>query len=281
MTSAVEHIPTDMTVTADASLTLAALQAELAKGGQWLPIDPPSPGSLTIANLLAHNLSGPRRLSYGTIRDYAIGLRVRLADGRTIKTGGKVVKNVAGYDLQKLFIGAGHTLGMIVEATFKLRPLPEAEQFVRQPCATLADAGAVIAAVLDSPLTPTVLDLHSPSSGDTNSSLLILGFDGSREEVEWQLSKARELGFLEQASLEYEKNFWATPDSIRKISVLPSRLIETIAQSGGGSFVARAGNGILYCPGAPQHAENNLPVHLWQRAREAFDPNNILAALPS
>ena len=150
MSSAVEHIPTDMTVTADASLTLAALQAELAAGGQWLPIDPPSPGGLTIADLLAHNLSGPRRFGYGTIRDYVIGMKVRLADGRTIKCGGKVVKNVAGYDLQKLFIGDGNTLGTIVEATFKLRPRPEMEQFVQKPCATLADAGAAIDAVLDS-----------------------------------------------------------------------------------------------------------------------------------
>jgi glycolate oxidase FAD binding subunit len=279
MTSAIEHIPTDMTVTADASLTLNALQAELAKGGQWLPIDPPSPESLSIASLLAHNLSGPRRFGYGTIRDYVIGMKVHLADGRTIKCGGKVVKNVAGYDLQKLFIGAGNTLGMIVEATFKLRPRPEAEQFMQKPCATLADAGAAINAVLDSPLTPTVLDLHCVN---TNPLFLVLGFDGSREEVDWQLTKARELGFVEPGNLEYEKKFWATqPDSIRKLSVLPSKLIETIEQSGGGRFVARAGNGILYHDGQPQRRDNNLPVHLWQRAKAAFDPKNILAALPS
>jgi len=279
MTSAIEHISTDMTVTADAGLTLAALQTELAKGGQWLPIDPPSPGSLSIANLLAHNLSGPRRFGYGTIRDYVIGLRVRLADGRTIKCGGKVVKNVAGYDLQKLFIGAGNTLGMIVEATFRLRPLPETEQFVQKPCATLADAGAAIAAVLDSPLTPTVLDLHGVK---TNSTLLVLGFDGGTDEVGWQLARARELGFLDTATLDYEKTFWATqPDSIRKMSVLPSKLIETIAQSGGGRFVARAGNGILYHDGAPERPDNNLPVHLWQRAKKAFDPQGILDSLPS
>jgi hypothetical protein len=169
-----------------------------------------------------------------------------------------------------LFIGAGNTLGMIIEATFKLRPLPAAEQFVQKPCAALADAGAVIAAVLDSPLTPTVLDLHNVN---TNSSFLVLGFDGSREEVEWQLAVARELGFFEAAHLDYEKNFWATqPDSIRKISVLPSRLIETISQNAGGRFVARAGNGILYCHGAPQPLENDLPVHLWQRVRDAFTP---------
>jgi len=279
MSNVVEHIPTDMTVTANASLTLAALQAELAKGGQWLPIDPPSPGSLSVANLLAHNLSGPRRFAYGTIRDYVIGLRVRLADGRTIKCGGKVVKNVAGYDLSKLFIGAGNTLGAIVEATFKLRPLPDAEQFVRKSCATLEEAGTVITAALDSPLTPTILDLHNVN---TNSSFIVLGFDGSQEEVEWQLARARDLGFLEATSLDYEKSFWATqPDSIRKISVLPSRLIETISQSGGGRFLARAGNGILYCHGAPQPLDNNGPVHLWQRAREEFDPKNILAALTS
>jgi glycolate oxidase FAD binding subunit len=196
-----------------------------------------------------------------------------------IKTGGKVVKNVAGYDLQKLFIGAGNTLGMIVEATFKLRPLPELEQFVQKPCAALAEAGAAIAAVLDSPLAPAVLDLHNVN---TNHSFLVLGFAGSREEVEWQLGAARKLGFLETASLEYEKNFWATPPApISKISVLPSRLIETITQRGGERFVARAGNGILYYHGAPPEPENNLPVHLWQRARQAFDPKNILASLPS
>src|SRR3989442_5872573 len=126
----VEHTPEDMTVTVETGLTLAALQTELAKRGQWLPIDPPGADQLSVESLLATNASGPRRYGYGTIRDYVIGLKVALADGRVIKSGGKVVKNVAGYDLIKLFIGSQRSLGVIAEATFKLRPLPETEAVV-------------------------------------------------------------------------------------------------------------------------------------------------------
>src|SRR6185503_10819360 len=122
-----EHAPEDMTVTVEAGATLASLQRALASRGQWLPVDPPHPERLTLAGLLDTNASGPRRAGFGTIRDYVIGLRVALADGRLIRSGGKVVKNVAGYDLMKLFIGARGTLGVIVEVTFKLLPLPEAE----------------------------------------------------------------------------------------------------------------------------------------------------------
>ncbi|HZM02296.1 MAG TPA: FAD-binding oxidoreductase [Candidatus Saccharimonadales bacterium] len=263
MTPALEHSPEDMTATADAGLTLAALQTDLAKGGQWLPIDPPFPESLSLADLLAHDRSGPRRFGYGTIRDYVIGLKVRLADGRVIKTGGKVVKNVAGYDLQKLFIGAKHDLGSIVEATFKLRPLPETEQFVQRRCSSLSEAAVMIDTILDSPLNPTVLDLHPCA--------VVLGFDGSRDEVEWQLAKAKEMGFVEQANLNYERRFWADdPGTIGKISVLPSRLIETIQQHGGSSYVARAGNGILYCHNAIPSSDESRPLHLLQRVKQIF-----------
>ncbi len=132
-----EHTPEDMTVTVEAGATLAALQRALAALGQWLPIDPPHPERLTVAALLDTNASGPRRAGFGTIRDYVIGLRVALADGRLVRSGGKVVKNVAGYDLMKLFIGARGTLGVIVEVTFKLLPLPEAEAFVQAHFGTL------------------------------------------------------------------------------------------------------------------------------------------------
>lgn len=268
MTAAIEHIPEDMTVTADASLTLTALQTELAKGGQWLPVDPPSPGSLTIANLITRNASGPRRFGYGTIRDYVIGLKVRLHDGRIIKTGGKVVKNVAGYDLPKLFIGSGETLGNIIDTTFKLRPLPERECFAQKPCTTLAEAGAAIETVLNSPMTPTVLDLYNTNAGLFS---IVLGFDGTKEEVEWQSVEARKLGFADEAHLDYEKDFWAVElASIRKMSVLPSRLIETITKSVTGNFVARAGNGVVYYHGEAPPLGAHLPVHLWKRVREAF-----------
>ncbi len=116
----VEHAPEDLTVVVEAGVNLGALQKILATRGQWLPIDPPRPESTTIAEILNANASGPRRFGYGTVRDYLIGIKVALADGRVIKAGGKVVKNVAGYDLCKLFVGSQGSLGLIVEATFKL-----------------------------------------------------------------------------------------------------------------------------------------------------------------
>src|SRR5256885_1683779 len=125
------HTPEDMTVTVEAGMTLAALQAELAKRGQWLPVDPPHPKQLTVEALLATNASGPRRFGYGTIRDYVIGIKVVLADGRVVKSGRRGGKNVAGYDLCKLFVGSRGSLGGLAETIFKLRPVPEAERVVQ------------------------------------------------------------------------------------------------------------------------------------------------------
>ncbi len=122
-----DYHPEDMTVTAEAELLLSDLQSRLKENGQWLPIDPPFPERTTIGELISQNLSGPRRYAFGTIREHLLGLTVQLADGRVVKSGGKVVKNVAGYDLHKLFVGSRGTLGTIVQATFKVRPSPEKE----------------------------------------------------------------------------------------------------------------------------------------------------------
>jgi FAD/FMN-containing dehydrogenase len=177
---------------------------------------------------------------------------------------------VAGYDLLKLFIGGRHTLGTIVEATFKLRPLPECEQFVQKKCASLAEAGALLDTIMDSPLTPVVLDLHSPS-------VLVLGLAGTREDVDWQLTCARGFGLSDPANLDYEKNFWT--GEAQKISVLPSRVIETIASLGATPFVARAGNGVIYCRDAKNLPKMELPVHLMQRVKVAFDPQGLRPSL--
>src|SRR5262249_27524736 len=125
-----EHKAEDMTCRVEAGMTLADLQRALADRGQWLPLDPPCADRLSIGALLAASPSGPRRFGYGTVRDYVIGLTAVLADGRVIHSGGNVVKNVAGYDLMKLFIGSRGSLGVITEVTFKLRPIPEVETFV-------------------------------------------------------------------------------------------------------------------------------------------------------
>ena len=126
--SAVE--PGDLTITVEAGATLAEVQAALAPHGLFLPIDAPYPDRATIGGILAVNAFGASRLGYGTARDWLIGLTVVDAAGRLTKGGGKVVKNVTGYDLPKLHLGALGTLGILAEATFKVAPLPEAERTV-------------------------------------------------------------------------------------------------------------------------------------------------------
>ena len=122
----VEHEPADLTATIQAGKSLADLQRHLAESGQFLALDPPSGQDATIGGILAVNASGPSRHAYGTARDLILGMRAVQADGRIIKAGGRVVKNVAGYDLSRLLIGSLGSLGIIVEACFRLAPLPSA-----------------------------------------------------------------------------------------------------------------------------------------------------------
>ncbi|MBV9872582.1 MAG: FAD-binding oxidoreductase [Frankiaceae bacterium] len=129
MTRVLEHAAGDLVVTAQAGVPLAALQEQVASAGQWLALDPPEAGA-TVGGVVAAAASGPRRLLYGTPRDLLIGVTVVLADGTVAKSGGKVVKNVAGYDLGKLFTGSFGTLGVIAECTFRLHPLPVARRVI-------------------------------------------------------------------------------------------------------------------------------------------------------
>jgi glycolate oxidase FAD binding subunit len=118
------HEPGDLVASVQAGTTLQTLQDELRKHGQLLPIEAPFPREATVGGVLAANASGPSRLGYGTARDWLIGIRVVHSDGTVTKAGGRVVKNVTGYDLNKLYVGSLGTLGVIVEATFKLAPMP-------------------------------------------------------------------------------------------------------------------------------------------------------------
>jgi glycolate oxidase FAD binding subunit len=127
LNAVVEHEPADLTATVLAGRTLADLQEQLASAGQFLPLDPPSPAEATIGGIVATNAAGPSRHAHGTARDLVLGLRFVQADGRVIKAGGKVVKNVAGYDMCRLLIGSMGTLGVIVEACFRLTPLPKTQ----------------------------------------------------------------------------------------------------------------------------------------------------------
>jgi FAD/FMN-containing dehydrogenase len=285
-----EHKVEDMTARVETGMTLAVLQEHLQSRGQWLPVDPPSPERLSLGSLLASDASGPRRFGCGTIRDHLLGLTVALADGRLIRSGGNVVKNVAGYDLMKVFIGSRGSLGVLVEATFKLRPVPGCEKFVEAQCVSLPDADKLVEAVLDSELAPLVLDLHSLWAAP-NVLSLVLGFAGTTEEVEWQLSKAAALGFMQPSSLDYEKKFHAASALVNKVSVLPSQTTAVIGRLGGARFVARMGNGIVYHDGpaigpaiGSNEARNTSAPgridQLTQRLKDEFDPKHILPEPP-
>ncbi len=120
----VEYAPDDLTITVDAGATIAAIQTELTQHNQFLPLDPPLPARATIGGTLATNANGPLRLRYGPARDFTLGMSVVNAEGKITKSGGKVVKNVAGYEMAKLNIGAFGTLGIISQVTFKVYPKP-------------------------------------------------------------------------------------------------------------------------------------------------------------
>jgi len=194
-----EHEPGDLTATAEAGVTLAALQSELGRRGQWLSLDPPSAERATLGGILAANASGPRRHLYGTVRDLLIGVTVVTADGSIVRGGGKVVKNVAGYDLPKLYVGSFGTLGVIADATVKLRPRPDADRLVVARFHRLKDAGGGARAVMASDLVPAALELIDGEAyravvgaRDAGAGLLI-ALDGIVEQVEWQCAEVSRL----------------------------------------------------------------------------------------
>lgn len=276
----VEHTPEDMTVTVQAGLNWAEFQEALAEKGQWIPVDPPLAQLWTVRDVLDHALFGPRRCGFGLVRDYALGLRVIDAQGSIIRAGGKVVKNVAGYDLTRLYIGARGSLGIIIEATFKVLPLPEAQGFGEMRVSSLEHAEDVLAGISESQLQPAILDFHNvPAAGIAPGMWIVIGFSGAREDVDAQLADAAVMGLSTPTNLDHDKRFWeaAPAGGVSTISVLPSKLTETIARVKPRFFVARAANGILHYLGDAARSEFVDPAGLNARIKKAFDPEGKFA----
>jgi glycolate oxidase FAD binding subunit len=154
------HDHGDLTATIEAGAPLREVNAVLARQGQWLPLDPPFADRATIGGLLASNDSGPLRHRFGTPRDLVIGVRLATTDGVLSKAGGKVVKNVAGYDLGKLVTGSFGSLAAIVSATFKLSPLPAASKTIVVEAPDLAALALIVREVMSSQLEPIAFDVQ-------------------------------------------------------------------------------------------------------------------------
>jgi FAD/FMN-containing dehydrogenase len=200
MTRITEYEPSDLVATAEAGISLSSFNRYLINcGRQWLALDPPNDGSVTIGGLAATGLGGAQAFGYGAPRNSIIGMHVLLADGRVIKSGGRVVKNVAGYDLCKLFTGSYGTLGLILDVTFKLRPVPARQCTVvaQGKSAALLNIGRQI---IQSNIGPVALELLSQGiarfvdkSFTGSDTVLMIRFAGNDKSVQFQIARTLEL----------------------------------------------------------------------------------------
>ncbi len=191
----IDYPARDMTVTVEAGVRVAELQALLAGERQRLPVDCPIPETATLGGMVAMNASGARRFGNGTLRDYVIGISAVDGHGIAFKAGGRVVKNVAGYDFCKLLTGSAGTLAVITQVTLKVRPLPDISTFVVAPVVSLEQAERVLAALVRSRATPAAIELllgapwqNDPALGDLRPGelgYLIAGLEGMETEVRW------------------------------------------------------------------------------------------------
>ena len=178
----IEHEPADLIAIAQAGVTLRDFNAKLAENGQWLPLDPPDDGRATLGGVVATGIGGPQQFGYGRPRGSVIGMKVVLADASIIKAGGRVVKNVAGYDLCKLFTGSYGSLGIITELNFKLRPRPAREATL---IATGNDLAASRRAIIEARLFPVAVEIVSDR--------LLVRFAGNEKGVAYQIEEALKL----------------------------------------------------------------------------------------
>jgi len=276
MSSVVEHSSGDLVARAQAGARMGDVAAALGRDGQEIALDVPD-GS-TVGGVVASGLAGPRRLRYGTPRDLLIGITIVRADGTVARSGGKVVKNVAGYDLGKLLAGSAGTLALITEATFRLHPLPAARVYVTAEYLSARIACDAVAAAANSPLVASAVELsRSGPDGPIRIGVLL---EGSAEGVAARAMRMADL--LGPAETALEPPWWwrGAPDAeggtlIRVscwVSALPT-VLDAVEAAAGDADVAptifgSAGAGVLYLRVDPDVAADR-PAGLVRALRAA------------
>lgn len=280
MNRLVDHEPADMTATFEAGMTLKEAQAILGRNGQCLALDPPHSDTATIGGILATNSSGPWRLRYGTSRDLVLAVQVVHADGKVTKGGAKVVKNVAGYDMSKLYIGSLGTLAIIVAVSFRLYPKTAFEGTYLAPFASIDSVWEVAAGILDSPIVASAVEILNPEAsrhaaglsglpwGENLYSLAVAVGSVRREAVDAQLGRVKQIcsqaGISEGHLLigQPHDQFWqmtrdprwdSGPRALLKASVLPNQLVQGVKlaeeiagrEGLGVEIISDAGSGII------------------------------------
>jgi glycolate oxidase FAD binding subunit len=264
MSRVLEHEAGDLTCTVEAGIRLSALAVALAPSGQRLSLDPP--GDPTIGACLASSLSGPLRHRFGAPRDLVLGVTLVLADGTIVNAGGKVVKNVAGYDLGKLVCGSQGRLAFIGRVSLRLHPVPVAAATV---VVETGDPASVAAALLASQLVPSGLDVLHPGR-------VVVLFEGGAAAVAAQVEATRALvGGTEVDASVWEESRERQAAAVGRASFPPGELGAFLADVP--EAVVRPAAGIAYLP-TPAPDETSEPVLLLQeRVRERFDPGQVLS----
>jgi glycolate dehydrogenase FAD-binding subunit len=259
-----EHEAGDLTCTVEAGVRLSILQGALAEKGQRLSLDPP--GDPTIGALLAENVSGPLRHRFGAPRDLVLGVTLVLADGTVASAGGKVVKNVAGYDLARLVCGSEGRLALIARASFRLHPQPKA---ARTLVVETENAPGAVASLLGSQLQPSALDILHPG-------LVAVLFEGSERAVEAQLESARRLvGGAVTGPEIWDESRSRQADTKGRLRFDPGRLGEALARLD--KAVVRPAAGIAYTPSEQAPVENEAAHALVERIARELDPHGVLS----
>ncbi len=278
--SVIDYPARDMTITVGAGMTFGDIAAILLKENQQLPIDV-ADDQTTIQTMVDQDVAGPRQFGHGTLRDYVIGLTAVDGQGRTFHSGGRVVKNVAGYDLCRLLTGARGQLGRITEVTFKLRPLPPETCLVACGFRSLRDIESALDRLNVSSTTPVILDIISRYASESlladsmpelagtsrcadSAGILIVGFEGPKAALDWQTAALQDelhgtadwiqpaklanasgvyCRTLQKASAPSESTAWQA-----RLTTLPSRVTSSIKvlHDTGCDVFGRAGNGVLF-----------------------------------
>lgn len=266
----IDYPARDMTVTVEAGMTIDSLQQLLKTEGQQLPVDVPLLERATIGGAIATNANGPRRFGYGTLRDYVIGISVVNDQGEEVKGGGRVVKNVAGYDLMKLYTGSFGTLGIISQLTLKVKPLPEAVAAVVASCPPDSLEPTLNRFLASTKTRPTVVSIANEYAApflnmQPMPCQLLIGFEEKSATVDWQVRQLNQEipdGIGKSAS-EFHGNLatllfhkWAdfplahSAGLTFKANMLPAMTTRFFRQADGliprPALVAHVGSGIVY-----------------------------------
>ena len=308
--SILEHAPQDLVVRAEAGVRLADLQQLVGEAGQRLALDPPEPEA-TLGGIVAANASGPRRHRFGTVRDLLLGVTVVLADGTVARSGSKVVKNVAGYDVPKLMTGSFGTLAAVAETIWRLHPLPAAQQVVVAEVADTADLVRLAGAIRRAPQTPSAVEVDGSAAGGYRLVLLLEGVEASVQAQAAALATLAGGRLVDAAPDGFGERPWlcagssttvglavaVSPSGIgRALAALPSAalvrgriatgLVEVVVDAGDldlprlraavagddGSVVVRHGPPGLDVWG-PVGRGTSSPLELMRRVKDSFDPD--------